>query len=115
MERAQRAGATMDQVVNSVKQVTTIMHEISTASREQSIGVDQVNQAVNHMDQVTQQNAGLVEEAAAAAISLADEAGHLRDAFSLFKFERTRHARLTAVNSARGAQQTRQAPKCLAA
>ena len=115
MERAQRAGATMDQVVNSVKQVTTIMHEISTASREQSIGVDQVNQAVNHMDQVTQQNAGLVEEAAAAAVSLADEAGHLRDAFSLFKFERTRHARLTAVNSARSAQKIRQAPKRLAA
>ncbi|MGW8389585.1 methyl-accepting chemotaxis protein [Pseudoduganella sp. HUAS MS19] len=115
MERAQRAGATMEQVVNSVKQVTTIMHEISTASREQSIGVDQVNQAVNHMDQVTQQNAGLVEEAAAAALSLADEAGHLRDAFSLFKFERTRHARLAAVSPARGAQQTRQAPKRLAA
>jgi aerotaxis receptor len=115
MERAQRAGATMDQVVNSVKQVTTIMHEISTASREQSIGVDQVNQAVNHMDQVTQQNAGLVEEAAAAAVSLADEAGHLRDAFSLFKFERTRHARLAAVNSARSAQPTRPAQKRLAA
>ena len=115
MERAQRAGATMDQVVSSVKQVTTIMHEISTASREQSIGVDQVNQAVNHMDQVTQQNAGLVEEAAAAAISLADEAGHLRDAFSLFKFERTRHARLKAVNSARSAQPTHPAQKRLAA
>ncbi|SFF61403.1 methyl-accepting chemotaxis sensory transducer with Pas/Pac sensor [Duganella sp. CF458] len=115
MERAQRAGATMDQVVNSVKQVTTIMHEISTASREQSIGVDQVNQAVNHMDQVTQQNAGLVEEAAAAAVSLADEAGHLRDAFSLFKFERPRHARLAAVHAARSAQQIRQAPKRLAA
>ncbi len=115
MERAHRAGATMDQVVNSVKQVTTIMHEISTASREQSIGVDQVNQAVSHMDQVTQQNAGLVEEAAAAAISLADEAGHLRDAFSLFKFERTRHARLAAANSARTAQQTHQERKRLAA
>jgi aerotaxis receptor len=115
MERAQRAGATMDQVVNSVKQVTSIMHDISTASREQSVGVDQVNQAVNHMDQVTQQNAGLVEEAAAAAVSLADEAGHLRDAFSLFKFERTRHARLMAVNSARGAQPTRPAQKRLAA
>jgi aerotaxis receptor len=115
MERAQRAGATMDQVVNSVKQVTSIMHDISTASREQSIGVDQVNQAVTHMDQVTQQNAGLVEEAAAAAVSLADEASHLRDAFSLFKFERTRHARLAAVNPARGAPHLRQAPKRLAA
>jgi len=115
MERAQRAGATMDQVVDSVQQVTAIMHEISTASREQSIGVDQVNQAVNHMDQVTQQNAGLVEEAAAAAVSLADEAGHLRDAFSLFKFERSRHARLASVTPARSVQPMRQAPKRLAA
>jgi aerotaxis receptor len=114
MERAQRAGATMDQVVNSVKQVTTIMHEISTASREQSIGVDQVNSAVNHMDQVTQQNAALVEEAAAAAVSLANEADHLRDAFSLFKFERNRQVQLAAVPAARGVQ-PRPAQKRLAA
>ena len=60
-----RAGATMQQVVASVRQVTTIMEEISVASREQSIGVDQVNAAIAHMDQVTQQNAALVEEAAA--------------------------------------------------
>ncbi|SFU43704.1 methyl-accepting chemotaxis protein [Pseudoduganella namucuonensis] len=86
MERANRAGATMEQVVGSVRQVTAIMREISTASREQSIGVDQVNQAIAHMDQVTQQNAALVEEAAAAASSLADEAGQLRQAVSLFKF-----------------------------
>jgi aerotaxis receptor len=115
MERAQRAGATMEQVVGSVRQVTTIMHEISTASREQSLGVDQVNQAVNHMDQVTQQNAALVEEAAAAALSLADEAGHLHDAFSLFKFERRRPTRPAAVPAARGAQQSRQMHKRLAA
>jgi aerotaxis receptor len=73
-------------VVSSVKQVTAIMQEISIASREQSIGVDQVNQAIAHMDQVTQQNAALVEEAAAAATSLAEEATHLTQAVSLFKF-----------------------------
>ncbi|MEG1114205.1 MAG: chemotaxis protein, partial [Janthinobacterium sp.] len=69
-----------------VKQVTAIMQEISIASREQSIGVDQVNQAIAHMDQVTQQNAALVEEAAAAATRLAEEAASLSQAVSLFNF-----------------------------
>ncbi|GGY91391.1 methyl-accepting chemotaxis protein [Pseudoduganella plicata] len=86
MERAHRAGATMEQVVTSVKQVTSIMQEISIASREQSVGVDQVNKAIAHMDQVTQQNAALVEEAAAAAGSLAEEANGLTQAVSLFNF-----------------------------
>ncbi|WP_338768689.1 methyl-accepting chemotaxis protein [Massilia sp. METH4] len=85
MERAHRAGATMEHVVSSVRQVTTIMQEISTASHEQSLGVDQVNKAIAHMDEVTQQNAALVEEAAAAASSLADEARGLTNAVSLFK------------------------------
>ncbi len=85
-ERAHRAGATMGQVVASVRQVTTIMQEISTASHEQSLGVDQVNSAIAHMDEVTQRNAALVEEAAAAAGSLADEAHGLTQAVSLFKF-----------------------------
>jgi len=93
MERAQRAGATMEQVVSSVKRVTEIMQEISTASREQSIGVDQVNQAIAHMDQVTQQNAALVEEAAAAASSLAEEAFGLTQAVSLFKFGKASRSR----------------------
>ncbi|MEC5160082.1 MULTISPECIES: methyl-accepting chemotaxis protein [unclassified Janthinobacterium] len=86
MVQVNRAGSTMEQVVSSVQQVTTIMQSISLASREQSVGVDQVNQAIAHMDQVTQQNAALVEEAAAAATSLAEEAGHLTQAVSLFKF-----------------------------
>ena len=86
MVQVNRAGSTMEQVVNSVQQVTSIMQSISLASREQSIGVDQVNQAIAHMDQVTQQNAALVEEAAAAATSLAQEAGSLTQAVSLFKF-----------------------------
>jgi aerotaxis receptor len=88
MDYAHRAGATMAEVVKSVQQVTAIMQEIATASREQSVGVDQVNQAIAHMDQVTQQNAALVEQAAAAASSLADEAASLRQAVSLFKFAR---------------------------
>ena len=85
-----RAGATMEQVVGSVKQVAVIMEEIALASREQSIGVEQVNQAIGHMDQVTQQNAALVEQAAAAATSLAEDAGSLTRAVSLFKFGKAR-------------------------
>ncbi|WP_295994878.1 PAS domain-containing methyl-accepting chemotaxis protein [Rugamonas sp.] len=86
MVKARRAGATMEQVVGSARQVTAIMQEISTASREQSMGVDQVNAAIAHMDQVTQQNAALVEQAAAATASLAAEAGGLTRAVSLFQF-----------------------------
>ena len=93
MVQVDRAGATMKEVVASVRQVTAIMEEISVASREQSIGVDQVNSAIAHMDQVTQQNAALVEEAAAATASLALEAGGLTQAVSLFKFGRATPAR----------------------
>jgi len=76
------------------------MQEISTASREQSIGVDQVNEAITHMDQVTQQNAALVEEAAAAATSLAEEAYDLTQAMSLFKFGTHRRNRAAAARPA---------------
>ncbi len=86
MVQVHRAGSTMEQVVKSVQQVTAIMQDISIASREQSIGVDQVNAAIAHLDQVTQQNAALVEEAAAAAASLAQEATGLTQAVSLFNF-----------------------------
>jgi aerotaxis receptor len=95
MVQVDRAGATMKQVVASVQQVTAIMREISVASHEQSIGVDQVNSAIAHMDQVTQQNAALVEEAAAATASLALEAGGLTQAVSLFKFGPARISRVT--------------------
>ncbi len=108
MDYAHRAGATMAQVVNSVKQVTAIMEDIATASREQSVGVDQVNQAIAHMDQVTQQNAALVEQAAAAAASLAGEAASLKEAVSVFKFDRTVQAaprsQVALVTRARQAQ-----------
>lgn len=79
------ATATMHDIVQSVQHVTDLMSEISAASHEQSQGIDQVNQAVTQMDQVTQQNAALVEEAAAAAASLEDQAARLAQSVSVFK------------------------------
>ncbi|MYM21136.1 HAMP domain-containing protein [Duganella sp. FT135W] len=84
-ELADRAGTTMQEVVDSVGKVAHIMHEISDASREQSEGIEQVNTAVLAMDDMTQQNAALVEEAAAAAGSLKDQAQALVAAVSVFK------------------------------
>ena len=80
-----QAGSTMEEVVTSVKRVTDIMSEITAASREQSDGIEQVNQAVTQMDQVTQQNAALVEQAAAAAESLQGQAAELAKVISVFK------------------------------
>jgi methyl-accepting chemotaxis protein len=78
------AGSTMGEIVQSVRHVNEILEEISHASREQSAGIEQVNRAVGEMDQVTQQNAALVEEAAAAAHSLKDQVGVLREAIASF-------------------------------
>jgi methyl-accepting chemotaxis protein len=81
----QDAGNTMQEIVDSVQRVTDIMGEISAASNEQSTGIDQVNTAITSMDEVTQQNAALVEEAAAAAESLVDQAVNLMDIVGGFK------------------------------
>ncbi|KQQ32344.1 chemotaxis protein [Duganella sp. Leaf126] len=81
------AGATMDEVVGSVRRVTDIMSEISAASTEQEAGIVQVNQAVSEMDSVTQQNAALVEEAAAASESMQDQARQLEQLVSVFKLD----------------------------
>jgi methyl-accepting chemotaxis protein len=81
----EQAGNTMDEVVASVKQVTDIMSDIRHASDEQSIGIEQVNLAIAQMDQVTQQNAALVEEAAAAAQSLQGQAGGLSEVVGVFR------------------------------
>jgi methyl-accepting chemotaxis protein len=80
-----RAGATMTEVVNSIKRVTDIMGEISSASTEQSAGVAQIGEAVNQMDRATQQNAALVEESAAAAESLKGQAQQLVQAVAVFR------------------------------
>ena len=81
------AGNTMAEIVASVQRVTDIMAEISLATQEQSSGIDQINQAIGQMDQVTQQNAALVEEAAAAAESLQEQSGQLAGVVSVFKLD----------------------------
>ncbi|NML61618.1 HAMP domain-containing protein [Massilia sp. RP-1-19] len=82
-----QAGTTMDKIVASVERVTDIMGEITAASREQEAGIEQINQAIGDMDSVTQQNAALLEEAAAAAQSLREQAGNLTHAVSVFKLD----------------------------
>ncbi|WP_343667003.1 methyl-accepting chemotaxis protein [Paraburkholderia tropica] len=79
------AGTTMTEIGESIGRVTTIMTEIANASEEQRDGIEQVNLAVSQMDQVSQQNAALVEEAAAAAMSLTEQTDALRDAVGVFK------------------------------
>ncbi|MCP3708609.1 methyl-accepting chemotaxis protein [Paraburkholderia sp. CNPSo 3274] len=83
------AGRTMTEIIAAVQRVTDIMGEIAAASQEQSGGIDQVARAVTQMDEVTQQNAALVEEAAAAAQSLEDQAGRLRQAVAVFNLDDT--------------------------
>ena len=79
------AGTTMNDIVRSVQSVTDMIGEITAASSEQSSGISQVNQAVGNLDQMTQQNAALVEESAAAAQSLREQAEHLAQVVSVFK------------------------------
>jgi len=82
-----QAGATMDEIVASVQRVTSIISEITAASSEQNAGIEQINLAITNMDEVTQQNAALVEQAAAAAGSMQEQASHLAGVVSLFKLE----------------------------
>jgi methyl-accepting chemotaxis protein len=84
-ELVDHAGKTMDEIVSSVKRVTDIMGEITAASAEQSAGIEQVNAAVTRMEDMTQQNAALVEEAAAAAESLQGQANTLSETVAVFK------------------------------
>ncbi|CAB3772922.1 Methyl-accepting chemotaxis protein IV [Paraburkholderia humisilvae] len=90
------AGETMTEIIGSVKRVTDIMGDIAAATHEQTNGIDQVSHAVTQMDEVTQQNAALVEQASAAAASLEDQARALRDAVSVFKLadDAAAHARM---------------------
>ncbi|MET7141661.1 methyl-accepting chemotaxis protein [Xanthomonas sp. PPL139] len=96
-----QAGKTMQEIVTSVQRVTDIMGEIAAASQEQSAGIEQVNQTVMQMDETTQQNAALVEEATAAARSMEEQAGHLRDSVAVFKLDTTHAAAPAAVAPAR--------------
>ncbi|WP_036168808.1 methyl-accepting chemotaxis protein [Massilia sp. 9096] len=80
-----QAGATMEEIVESVRRVADIMGEINAATGEQTLGIEQVNEAINQMDQSTQQNASLVEEAAAASETLQRQAADLAEAVRVFK------------------------------
>ncbi|HAP80023.1 MAG TPA: methyl-accepting chemotaxis protein, partial [Enterobacteriaceae bacterium] len=84
-EEVVEAGQTMQGIVEAVQRVTDLMQEIASASDEQSRGIEQVAQAVSEMDNVTQQNASLVEEASAAALSLEEQAARLTDAVGIFR------------------------------
>lgn len=81
------AGATMREIVESIKRVASIVGEISMASHEQTTGIEQVNVAISQMDSVTQQNAALVEEAAAASVALKEQATELARIMAVFKLE----------------------------
>ncbi|ALK34122.1 methyl-accepting chemotaxis protein [Burkholderia plantarii] len=83
----ENAGRTMDEIVTASRRTTDIMNEIAAASEEQSTGIGQVNTAITQMDEVTQQNAALVEQASAAAQALAQQAQELRGAVSVFNVE----------------------------
>jgi methyl-accepting chemotaxis protein len=109
------AGATMHEIVASVGRVTDIMAEIMAAGLEQTAGIEQINQAISQMDQVTQQNAALVEEAAAASEAMQDQASQLARLVSVFRLD-TRQAagaapaaRVTQPAAARRAAPVRQA------
>lgn len=94
------AGTTMNEIVESVQRVTDIMGEITAASAEQSSGIQQVNQAVIEMDNTTQQNAALVEEAAAAAGSLQEQASRLAGVVATFKLSANASQELNTMQAA---------------
>jgi len=85
----QEAGATMNDVLTSTEQVTAIMTRISAASNDQSTGIETVNRSISEMDDVTQQNAALVEEASAAAQAMQEQADQLARAVRLFKLDQS--------------------------
>ena len=115
----ENAGETMQEIVSSVQRVTDIMGEITAASNEQSAGIDQVNQAVTNMDETTQQNAALVEEAAAAAESLVDQSVSLMDTVNEFNLqghsEKPKQERRSASSSMRGGSRSAARPSLIKA
>jgi aerotaxis receptor len=95
-----KTGKTMDEIVTAIRNLTEIISDITSASKEQSTGIEQVNQAVSQMDDVTQQNAALVEQAAAAAASLEQQAHELVGAISIFNLAQSSAKRPSVVHLA---------------
>ena len=99
-ELVQQAGSTMDEIVQSVRRVSDIIGEITAAAGEQSDGIGQLNVAITQLDQTTQQNAALVEESAAAASSLSDQATRMLDVVAVFRTGHEQQNLQPAVNTA---------------
>ena len=93
------AGKTMGEIVSSVKYLADLMAEITSASQEQSAGIEEVNLAITHIDEMTQQNAALVEQAAAAAESMQEQAHALSQAVAVFRLNPAQHASAKPVQS----------------
>nr|WP_315483711.1 methyl-accepting chemotaxis protein [uncultured Undibacterium sp.] len=100
------AGSTMQEVVASVKRVSDIISEITAAGQEQTSGIEQINQAIIQMDSVTQQNSALVEEAAAAAATLQEQAANLVQVVSVFKLDHQTTYQSPKTSTARKASAT---------
>lgn len=101
----------MQDIVKSINGVTVMISEISEASVEQTSGIQQVNQAIGQMDEVTQQNAALVEQAAAAAESLEEQAHNLSGTVGQFKMDNYVRKTITNINQAKSLSSLRTAQK----
>jgi methyl-accepting chemotaxis protein len=110
----EQAGKTMEELVASVRKVATIMNEIASASREQSSGIEQINKAITQMDTVVQMNASLVEEATAAATSMANQATGLAHSVSQFRIAESDGAGSVSLAAVQAAPLPRQAESRLA-
>ena len=99
---ADQAGTTMQEVVKNIRQVTDIMTGISTASREQTAGIEQINLAVSQMDKTTQQNAALVDESAVASAALREQADRLAEMVSVFKLAQLALAHTPTLHDLQG-------------
>src|SRR5260370_1344060 len=86
-KQVEQAGRSMEEIVSSVRRVSDLIGEITASSTEQRDGIGQVNQAVTQLDQMTQQNAALVEESSAAALAMQDQARRLSEVVAVFKLE----------------------------
>ncbi|MFB9869531.1 methyl-accepting chemotaxis protein [Vreelandella sulfidaeris] len=105
-EQAERSGQTIHQTVDAIRQVTTLMAEISTATREQTSGIEQINAALTEMDSVTQQNATLVQQTSSAANSLEGQARELADLMATFRIDENAESNVT-LTEPRAAQETK--------
>jgi len=102
------SGETLQEIVHSVEHVASMIAEVSNAATEQSCGIEQVNQAVNQMDEVTQQNASLVEQASAASSAMSEQVNHMTQLIQFFKLIKTEQQETILQNGQHAPQEQRQ-------